>query len=176
MRMHFRLKHRGRLCCLLCFQGLCAGDILKWSCLHRSPALTPLKPPLCEEQPIRRKLPWRMGCAKGQDKIKKDYFVTHAKQLRMSRLTCTQTNKFIVRSKKQTDTDALMFFYFSELFFHPAAYLRWFSSNIWCVFIWRCVRKGANISKHKERARDFRFDKHVATRWRSPSSWACVAS
>lgn len=118
MRIHFRLKHRGRLCCLLCFQGLCAGDILKWSCLHRSPALTPLKPPLCEEQPIRRKLPWRMGCAKGQDKIKKDYFVTHAKLLRMSRLTCTQTNKFIIRSKKHRQTRMLLcFFIFQYSFF-----------------------------------------------------------
>lgn len=35
-------------------------------------------------------------------------------------------------------------------------------SNIWCV-IWRCFRKGANISKHKER--DSRFQHGVAPSW-----------
>lgn len=49
----------------------------------------------------------------------------------------------------------VLFLFFNNLF-HPAAYLRWHFSNIWCV-IWRCLRKGANISKHKKRSRDFRL-------------------
>lgn len=73
-------------------------------------------------------------------------------------------------NKKKTDRHWSFYiavFIVQYLFFHPAAYLRWVLSNIWCV-IWRCLRKGANNSKHKERSGDFRCHKDNMATARHP--------
>lgn len=71
--------------------------------------------------------------------------------------TGKQADATEMKSEADTNVSHIVLFYsFFNNLFHPAAYLRWLFSNIWCV-IWRCLRKGANISKHKEKSRNFRL-------------------